>query len=680
MAKPQIRKNKNHIPYRLNLLFLVVFVLFSALVLRLGIVQIVQGEEFVRQLENTNNTTARIDAPRGLIYDRYGNLVVDNQLQLSIIYTPGKSTSHAEKLEVAKKLEQLIEVEEEAINRINERDRKDYWILTRPEDAKAKLSPEEQKELNNDPKDVYELTLERITEEDFEEITAKETRVLAIKREMDLGYALSPQRIKQAVSDEEAHIVGEHLSELPGVDILRDSTRVYRFGDTFRSYLGNTNHIPKEKIDYFLSRGYERSDLVGISYLEQQYEEVLRGQKAVIESVTNRGDVIGEKEKLGLRGNDLVLTIDMELQQKIDQIVEKRVNQYSGSYIRDRSAYVAIMCPKTGEILALSGYPDSTGVIFNSFAMGSAVKGATVLMGYDSGVINRGDSLHDTPITLPGLAPKDSAGRRLGWINDVSALQQSSNVYMFYIAMRMAGYNYGTNCCWRDIPGTFEQMRSYYSQFGLGAETGIDLPNVSNGMSGGIGQGGNLLDFSIGQFDTYTTLQLVQYTATIANDGYRMQPRLVKEILEPGLQKDEMGPVVHQMSPTVLNRVTMSDADLQRVQQGFQAVLRSPGTWGNASFKYATKVAAKTGTAQVRVPIEGGYPVDGNNQTLIAYAPYDDPEIAVAVVVPHVRIKADAVSREIMTDVLDSYFELKGKRKGTLIQDNVVEELDSAQD
>ncbi len=121
------QKKKHHVPIRLNVLFFAVFILFSALILRLGMVQIVEGEEFVKELERTSNTTARIDAPRGLMYDRYGNVIVDNELELSVTYTnPSRVDNSQAVLEIAKELEQLIDVE---TDRVTDRDKRDYLFI-----------------------------------------------------------------------------------------------------------------------------------------------------------------------------------------------------------------------------------------------------------------------------------------------------------------------------------------------------------------------------------------------------------------------------------------------------------------------------------------------------------------------------------------------------------------------
>ncbi|MEB1807622.1 MAG: penicillin-binding protein 2 [Bacillaceae bacterium] len=651
------KKKKNHVPARLNLLFFAVFILFSALILRLGMVQIVQGEDFTRELERTSNVTTRIDAPRGIMYDRNGTIVVDNERQFSLTYTQPPRPSEQEKLEVAEKLTNFIELDTSSIT---ERDMKDFWILTRREQALDKVSSEERKDLSNN--EEYQLTLDRITEDDLAEITEEEKKVLAIKREMDRGYALSPQRIKQGLTKEEAHGIIEHLPDLPGVEILLDSTRKYVFDDTFKSFFGRTGSIPRESLDFYLSRGYERSDIVGTSFLELQYEQALRGEKAVVENITSRGSVIGTSlDKIGQRGNDLVLTMDMELQKQVEEILQREVNKNRGAYIRDPSAYVVMMDPRTGEIYAMAGYEgddfDHFGVVNKAFVMGSAIKGATVLAGFDTGVVSPGTIIHDSPIVLPGTSPKGSV-RNWGNINDITALEVSSNVYMFQIAMRMAGYNYSTKCCWNDLPGAYLEFRNYLQQFGLGVETGIDLPSEATGYNGGVQMGGNLLDLAIGQFDTYTPLQLAQYVATIANDGYRMKPQLVKEIRQPSSSKQELGQVINQFSPTVMNRVEMSDAHIKRVQHGFrQVIVGSRGT-GRQFANKSYQLAGKTGTAQV------GANNIGNNQTFVAYAPYDDPKVAIAVVVPYVNKNSNAtISRNILGATMDAFFELEEKRQ-----------------
>ncbi len=121
----------------------------------------------------------------------------------------------------------------------------------------------------------------------------------------------------------------------------------------------------------------------------------------------------------------------------------------------------------------------------------------------------------------------------MGTINELTALKQSSNVYMFKTAIAIGGGVYRPHAPLRINPEAFATIRHYFSQFGLGVKTGIDLPNELSGFQGQSTRGGFLLDLAIGQYDMYTPMQLAQYVSTIANGGYRMKPQLVKEIREP---------------------------------------------------------------------------------------------------------------------------------------------------
>lgn len=144
MAKTK-QKKKRHVPVRLNILFFAVFILFSALILRLGFVQIVEGEEAAKQLERTSNSTARIDAPRGIFYDRYQNVVVDNELELSVTYTnPSEQTGADDMLAIARDLEKLIDIDTDRT--FPERDKQDFWLLLQDEETRNELVSKEERD------------------------------------------------------------------------------------------------------------------------------------------------------------------------------------------------------------------------------------------------------------------------------------------------------------------------------------------------------------------------------------------------------------------------------------------------------------------------------------------------------------------------------------------------------
>ncbi|WP_286182974.1 penicillin-binding protein 2 [Bacillus sp. ISL-55] len=689
------KKKKTHVPFRLNMLFFAVFVLFSMLILRLGIVQIVYGEDFKREIERTEDVTVNNPVPRGKMYDRNMKTIVDNTPSKAITYTKSQSTETKEMLMVAERLAKLISKDsEEDLKKVRERDKKDYWILTNEERAREKISEKEWSQYDEkklDDKALYNLQLDRITENELSELTDEDLEILAILRDMMSGYALSPQIVKKEVTPEEFAIVSENLEMLPGVDTTTDWERKYSYDKTLRSILGKVSDsekgLPKEKLEYFLAHGYSRNDRVGLSYIEQQYEDVLHGQKAKVKNITDKGGNVLDTKVItdGQRGKDLVLTIDMDLQIAVEKIIEEelmKAKQTPRTGLLDR-AFVVLMDPNTGEVLSLAGkqivkdeetgktvmQDFASGNFTTSYNVGSAVKGATILTGFNTGAISPGTQFYDTPIKIKGTNPKKSWKAGLGTLDDRNALKVSSNVYMFRTAINIGKGNYKYDQPLYLEPQAFDTMRNYFSQFGLGTRTGIDLPNEMVGFKGTEKRPGLLLDFAIGQYDTYTTLQLAQYVSTIANGGNRLQPRIVKEIREPVMKNNEVGPVLNELEPVILNKVDGKPEWFDRIQEGFRRVMQERGGTAYGTFYTADyKPAGKTGTAQAFYdgPKRKNYdkPPEVMNLSLVAYAPYENPEIAMAVMVPwaYEGNQGHHANNDIGRRVLDTYFELKKKR------------------
>ncbi|WP_163103409.1 peptidoglycan D,D-transpeptidase FtsI family protein [Peribacillus alkalitolerans] len=709
-VKVKEKKKKTHVPFRLNIVFFVVFVLFSILVLRLGVVQIVYGDDYRREIERTEDVTVNNPVPRGKIFDRNGKAIVDNKPLDAITYTRYQGTKSDEMLKVAENLAKLIDKD---TKKVTERDKKDFWILKNPKRAEEKITKAEKKKYAEKlltDKELYKLQLERITENELKELTGEELEVLAIFREFNSGYALTPQIVKnQGVTQKEFAVVSENLQYLPGVDITTDWERYSQFGLTLQSVLGKVSSseegLPSEQLEYYLARDYSRNDRVGKSYVEYSYEEVLHGQKAKVKNVTDKAGNILESIPIteGNRGKDLVLTIDMDLQIAVEKILEEELKEKkarSNTQLLDR-AFVVMMNPKTGEILSLAGKQferdKKTGQVkFNDFAlgtfttsytMGSSVKGATVLTGYQTGAISPGTVLYDTKLRIKGTPDKGSY-TNMGNVNDLEALRRSSNVYMFKTAINIGNGNYVPGKPLRVNPKAYDTMRYFYSQFGLGVRTGIDLPNEMVGFKGSERGPGKLLDLSIGQYDTYTPIQLAQYVSTIANGGYRMQPHIVKELREPVEDNSILGPLIKQIPPTVLNRLDMKPEWIERVQQGFIQVMHVQGGTARVKFSGADyKPAGKTGTAQAFYdgPLRKNYdePPETMNLTLVGYAPYDNPEVSFSVVVPWAyqgRTNGHTMNQDIGRKIMDAYFELKKARAGQkLDQSNAVQKVEGTQ-
>lgn len=565
--------------FRLNILFLITFLLFSALILRLGFVQIVRGEEFRAETERNSVRKVSVEAPRGWMVDRNGEVLVYNVPVYTVTYTESNARNQNRE-EIARRLAELIDMDVESI-----------------------------------------------------------------LKEMNKGMMFAPQSIKQNLTVEEMFRVSEHLDQLPGVDIIVDPIREYPYGRLFRSFIGSVGDIQAENIEYYLAKGYRMNERVGTSYLEEQYEEQLRGTESIIEvNVDKYQRVIGEPQLTpGQRGNDLVLTIDRRLQQTIEEVIAREMEENP----MVNEAFFVAMDPFTGEILGMSNDVRTIGSGRTSYAAGSAVKMATVLMGLHEGIVTPNQRIYDTRIRIGNV--EKGSWRNLGPVNAYTAIQKSSNVYMFHIGLKLANYAGGGGYYRKEA---FDDAFYYFSQFGLGVKTGIDLPNEFDGYKSDDRRLGLLADFMIGQYHNYTPLQLAQYVSTIANGGYRMQPYLVKEIRRGITAEGEMGQLIMKREPIVLNRIDMSEEHLNVVRRGMEMVTEPGGTV--ASFaSLPVKVAAKSGTAQTE---ERGK----NNTILVGYAPADNPTIAFACVVPKSQSSQSqgvvAPAQKITRQILEAYF------------------------
>lgn len=682
--KSRKEKTKSHIPFRLNLLFFIIFLLFVGLILRSGYLQIIQGEEFQAEVDRTESTVIRGNVPRGEIYDSDLTPMVANEAKNTIMYTRGSNTETESMAEVAYNLAYLVDIPHASPFQgddedVSIRDLKDYFYAQNQE-LMEERTDEHLAENNINANDFsYSDSLELISEAEIMGYSDHELNAAAIFTKMNSAYALSTVNIKnEGTTQEEIARVSEHALLLPGVSTGTDWERVYPQGNTLRSVLGSVSSeeqgLPEAQVNEYLARGYSRNDRVGQSQLESQYENVLRGSQSKSRTETdNSGDILSQEEVYaGSKGDNLILTIDMDFQEDVDQIVTEVVENRRGL---NNSAYAIAMDPNSGDILALSGkqvvdgeiQDHALGTIQNAFEMGSSIKGATVLGGYMDGAITPDtNTMVDTPMQIRGSENISSVFNRSGTesVTDITALQYSSNVYMARVAMRMGGYwDYEQNQAVPINPNTtIEKMRSYNRQFGLGTETGIDLPSESTGQAGGNPNAGSVLFNSFGQYDTYTLMQLAQYSATIANGGTRYAPRLVSEIRETNTETGEVGRLATDVKPKVMNHVNVTDEQMDRVQQGFNLVINgdygyAPGIFADAPYH----AAGKTGTAEAIYwnPDSDQHQSSVTNLSFVGYAPYDDPEIAIAIIVPYLpNENTGSINLEMSRQIFDAYFQV----------------------
>ena len=616
-------------------------------------------------------------SPRGRIYDRNYNIIVDNKSLKTITYQKPKKTTNIEMITIANELSPHINLN---FTRITNRNKREYYCAKNDQICNGYITKKEREKVKQrkiTTKEIDELKLERIPEEELQ-FTEEELKIAYLYYLMNKGYTYEEKIIKSDVTDQEYAYVSEHNDILTGFNTKIDWERTYPYGDTFRSILGKvsttTQGIPAEEKEYYLEKGYSLNDRVGLSYIEEEYEEYLKGEKPVYE-VMNSHETKLVKE--GTRGKDIVLTIDINLQREIEELISQYVintkNEPNTEYY-DHSS-VVIQDPRTGEILAMASkrivngtiIDNTTSILTSPIMPGSIVKGASMLVGYNTGAVHIGERMLDECIKVSGVAQKCSSVDNLGVINDITALAKSSNVYQFKIAIRVNGQEYHRDMKMNFNQQAFDTYRNMYHSFGLGVLTGIDLPVESKGYSSTDRAAGNLLDFVMGQYETYTPMQLSQYISTIANSGSRIRPHLLKEI-HSSSETQEIGALEKTIEPEVLNTIETSPEYMNRVKEGFYAVMHSSGGYGVGYMDDWMEAAGKTGTSQSFIDTNNDGVIDTETitSTFIGYAPAYDPKVSFVVTSPdssHPNSNIDyrsLVTYYLTREVARKYTELYG--------------------
>ncbi len=680
-------KNQNKVRYlpdiiekRYIFIIFITIIAFITIGAKLVQLQIFETEKYNKKLvEATEQIIEGPSTPRGRIYDRNHVLLVDNKAVKTIYYKKEDNITTREEIELSYKIANLLEID---YSKLSEKMQKTFWYKNNKEQAESKITEKERqkyKERKLTDEDINNMIYERITEAELAEYDDLDKEAAYIYYLMNKGYSYAEKIIKNKnVTDEEYAKISESIDTLKGFNTKLDWDRVYLYKDYFRAIFGNVSStsqgIPAELSDYYLKNGYSMDDRVGISYLEYQYEKYLKGTKAKYKVKNGAYELISE----GTRGNDLVLTIDINLQVFLEDTLSREVlatkNEINTQFYDHSFAIIAN--PKTGEILAMAGkqvkrdnngnyyITDYTpGIITTSVTPGSIVKGASMLVGYKYGAISIGEYQVDECIKIKAT-PEKCSWRTMGYINDINALAYSSNVYQYKTAIKVGRgiYRYDESLSLDE--SAFSKYRDMYASFGLGVKTEIDLPREGHGYRGSSKLPGHLLDFSIGQYDTYTPIEISQYVNTLSNGGTRLKPFLVKEVYE---SKDDKAQTfknkIYTAEVTKLNNVDVEKKYIDRVRDGFRAVV-DYGLGTTYMGNYQSIGAGKTGTSQSFIDTNGDGKVDTEtiSTSFIGYAPYNDPKMSVVVISPDVAISTaettSTINKRLSSQIVNKYFEI----------------------
>ncbi len=560
---------------RIEILGFVMFFIFIALVGRLGYLQMAQGQYYERLADGNRIRLIPIMAPRGVFYDRNGVMLVSNR--------PGFTVSL---LSISGPVPDAVLDKLAGILNMNVRD------------IKAKVAQH--------------------------------------------SGSFEPIRIKTDLGPDIVTKIEERRAELPGVVIEIQPLRNYVNNELAAHIFGYVSEINETELEKRKADGYKAGDIVGKFGLEKVYDKEIRGTDGgnqVEVDVSGRPvQVLGKKDPLP--GHNLVLTIDYRVQKAAETAIDEQLAylQTKTEFNKAKAAAAVVLNPKNGEILAMVSRPSFNPNLFNGgisekdwkllndnpyhpmdnkaisgeYPPGSTFKIITGAAALELGKVTPQEKILDTGTHW--LIPKGNAmGEALGWINFREALSKSDNVYFYEMGNRLG----------------IDNLEKYARMFGLGALTGINLPGESEGLVANqrykekvYGEDWYLsetFDAAIGQgFQLTTPLQMAVVISEIANGGHRYRPNLVSKITSTS------GETLTTFGPEEVGRVTISDSTLTLIRESLREVAQEGGT--AADFHdFPIAIAGKTGTAENSHGHDHGW--------FVAYGPYEDPRVAVAVIV-----------------------------------------------
>ncbi len=645
--------------------------LFLVFFVRLINVQVINGEKYAAATTASTSTTS-VKATRGQILDRNGNVLVVNRQGNNIVFNANKFPSFDNVEERNKIIIELIRLfEKNGAEWINELpitldSKGNFQFIEGRESDIAKLKARDMLHLNKyaTAADCMLEITEKYALEGYSKSDALKIASVSCNMRANAFNTANNYVFAQDVSDEIVSVIKENNSTFPGVDVQIATYREYTDGTIAPHILGITGAINAEEYAELKSKGYAMDDVLGKSGIEKVFETNLKGTNGT-KTVTTLSDGTQQTTFNGLKnGDNIVLTIDSDLQKIAQDSLEAKCKSIDTA--NSGGGAVVVMDCKTGEILAMASYPtydlstyyddyselakDTNSPLYNratlsTYAPGSTAKVSTAIACLEEGIID-GSSTKYCAYNYPYLGHNfvcqiNHANRTLGVR---TALQDSCNSFFYYYGGEQLG---------------IDKMNMYREMLGLGQSTGIEInENVgvldSPSYRTSIGQTwlpGFSLQSSIGQAgNLFTPLQLCNYVATIANGGTRYEAHLVKSILS----SDSTTTVLKKESKVVVE-TGFSKENIDLVHQGMRLVVTN-GSCRNNFGKLDIAVACKTGTSQVDKTINGVKKTYTNGFN-ISFAPYDDPEIAVAVAIEGAT--SGGTCATVACDIYNYYFQDK---------------------
>lgn len=685
-------------------LYLFIFAVTIILFIALFNLQIVNGESYRTQSENRLLREKVIQAPRGEMYDRNGNVLVTNEMGFSLLLyktNTDKEVLNESLLQITKILDKN---QDKYVNTlpiyINE-DGNAVFNFT-GDNAYESETAWKKKYKYDETLTAYDVLMKMKDKYVIQQQDLRDIRIIAGQR-FDIercGYsAYNPYQISTSISRESVNEIEEQNSNFPGLNISTVPVRSYIRGTLAAHILGYTGPISSDELDIYTD--YGRNDTIGKAGIESVFEKYLRGTNGVKKVEMSSNGRMNEEYEVtsSIKGSDIILTIDANLQEVAETALAENINKIATGGFRYKyedadSGAVVVLNVKTGEVLAMASYPSYDPSLFiggisnkdwkelinnpanplynraiqATYAPGSTFKMVTAIAGLENGDITTNEKILDTGIYDKGHKPQcwyySSYGLTHGEVNVTEAIKTSCNCFFYETGYRMG----------------IDTLAKYASYFGLGAKTGIELQGEKSGTlasrdyatsKGNTWYVADTLSASIGQsYNSFTPIQLATYIAILSNGGYKIQPTLIKDIISPEGISYNKGDIVQYVNeklgiPSTNNQIQMAfeNENIKAVLQGMKDVTDESGGTAYGMFKsLPVAVGGKTGTAEAGA--------GSNNGVFVGFAPFDNPEIAVAVVVEHGG--HGSYTGEVVRDIMKEYF---GVNSQSAIEDKTIKNI-----
>lgn len=676
LGNSEIKSNR----IRYNVISMCVYIVGIILLVQLFNLQIVKGQEY-REQSNTRLTRESVlKAARGNILDRTGNPIVSNSMGFRLDLYKTKVDNQTLNDTIFK------------IIKILEKNGDKYadnlpitvqpFAFTSQDNEYIKNWKKKNKiDENASAEDCFYILKKKyeIQSDDVNEAR----KIMAIRYEISQNGYSSTKAVEICgnLSRASSLELSERNSEFAGIDIVTEPIISYTSGSLASHILGTVGKIKQEELNG-KEDTYNMNDLIGKTGIQYVFEDLLKGKNGIRQIDMNiEGTITGEYiEKEAIAGSDVVLTIDSNVQAITEKALKDNITKISTGGFSSKSdadaGAVVVMNVKTGEILAMASYPDyepqlfvngisnekyeeynKGSALFNraisgTYAPGSIFKMVTAIAGLESGVINTKTTINDTGVYPYAHRPVcwyyTEYGRGHGYLNVSQAIKHSCNYFFYEVGNRIG----------------IDTLEKYAKYFGLGKKTNVELPSEATGViasrkradeEGRTWYLGETLSASIGQsYNNFTPIQMAKYISMLANGGKNIDVTLVKTVIDSNgnqMSKQEIDEYVNKKlnfksEDEETSDLNISQDNLKAILEGMKGVTSESGGTAYSTFsKFNIEVAGKTGTAQVGNKTNGWF---------AGFAPYDDPEIAVVVVVENVT--HGGYTAEVAKDIFAEYF------------------------